>query len=266
MTNRFRRAFAALCGVSLCALAVAGCGASSNNGGGGSDAGPSDLGGGQDTGNAVDAGVAPQDVAGPVDSGPPVRDSGCPAPPRITPQNLPAGFLQPRTVQLIRTVDGDTSHFTWPIVGELTVRFLWVNTEESHGAETTQFGVVTAQQVDRILHEAREFVIAPQENANRPGQAATDQFGRTLALVFADGELFQTRLVRDGWSAYYTDFGCAPGAIHASLLYAEAEARANQRGIWRPGHPTNYATVFNQWIPQRNACRPNPFRGQAYCP
>ena len=41
--------------------------------------------------------------------------------------------------------------------------------------------------------------------------------------------------------------------------------RAAGRGIWRAGHPTDYAAVFAQWIPQRNACRPNPFRNQPYC-
>ncbi len=44
-------------------------------------------------------------------------------------------FLAPVRGRFVRAVDGDTAHFTIPIRGEITVRMLWVNTEESHGAE-----------------------------------------------------------------------------------------------------------------------------------
>ncbi|MEZ4408653.1 MAG: thermonuclease family protein [Polyangiales bacterium] len=191
-------------------------------------------------------------------------DSGCPAAEVIPAQPLP-GFLAPRTVRLIRSVDGDTAHFTWPIVGDLDVRMLWVNTEESHGAETTAFGTFTAQQVATMLGAAREIILMPRERAGMPGVTDVDTYGRTLALVFVDGELFQTRLVREGWSAYYAQFGCAPEPVHTALLNAEAEARAGMRGVWQPGHPTDYAEVFSRWTPARNACRPNPYRGQPYC-
>ena len=135
------------------------------------------------------------------------------------------------------------------------------------GAETTAFGRTTSTAVGEMLRAAREIVVDQQEHATRPGQPRLDQFGRSLAIIFVDGDLFQTRLVREGWSAYYTDFGCAPEPIHSSLLFAEAEARANRRGIWAPGHPTNYADVLTRWIGTgTRACRPNPFRNQSYCP
>lgn len=235
---------------------VAGCSAGGTGGGGGDpDSGPGPL----DAGTRIDMG-APA-----VDTGPQF-DSGCPAPQRITPQQLPAGFLAPRTVTLQGTVDGDTAHFSWPVTGRITVRFLWANTEESMGAETTAFGTYTTAQVGQMLRAAREIVVVQQQHATRPGQPAVDQFGRSLAVVFVDGDLFETRLVREGWTAYYTDFNCAPEPLHSVLLSAEAEARAAMRGIWRPGHPTDYAAVFARWIPLRNACRPNPFRNQPYCP
>ena len=91
-----------------------------------------------------------------------------------------------------------------------------------------------------------------------------DPFDRWLGLVFVDGELFETRLVREGLSAYFTEFGCAPEPLHTALLLAEAEARANRRGIWAPGHPTDYAAVFSRWFGS-SRCRPNPFRNQPYC-
>jgi endonuclease YncB( thermonuclease family) len=215
----------------------------------------------------IDAGAA-MDVPA-VDQGPPVLDSGCPAPQAVTPSSVPSGFLAPISMFYVRTVDGDTAHFRYMGV-ENTVRFLWVNTEEAHArpaSKNTAFGIQTAETVTGYLGAGRAFTVVRQASATMPTMPALDTFDRTLALVFVDGELFQLRLVREGLSAYYTDFGCAPEPIHSSLLFAEAEARANRRGIWAPGHPTNYADVLTRWIGTgTRACRPNPFRNQSYCP
>ncbi len=228
------------------------------------------------SGNGNDASVGPDaDVAAPPADGPappdasplqdiPFVDSGCPASAPVAPAMVPAtGFLAPVRGRFVRAVDGDTAHFTIPIRGEITVRMLWVNTEESHGAETTPFGVATATWASQVMPTVTEYTIVQQADARNPTQPALDPYDRILALVFADGDLWQRRLVRQGWTAYYTDFGCAPAPIHNALLYAEAEARAAGRGIWAPGHPTNYADVFARWISTR--CRPNPFRAQPYC-
>lgn len=224
-------------------------------------AGPS--GGGADAG--LDGDVA-RDANPPEAAAPdrPVVDSGCPASMPVTPAMVPAtGFLAPLRGRFVRAVDGDTAHFVVPIRGEITVRMLWVNTEESHGAETTPFGVATADWATRAMPAVTEYTLVQQADARNPTQPALDPYDRILALVFADGQLWQRRLVQEGWTAYYTDFGCAPAPLHESLLFAEAEARANRRGIWAPGHPTDYAPVFARWI--TNRCRPNPFRMQPYC-
>ncbi len=209
------------------------------------------------------------DAAPPRDTSTPevVLDSGCPAPRRLTPDMLPAqGFLAPVRARFVRAVDGDTAHFVIPITGDIDVRMLWVNTEESHAPDprdNTAFGVATGTWAMSAMPTVTEYTLVFQEDPRHPGQPALDPYMRRLALVFGDGDLWQTRLVREGWSAYYTDFGCAPEPVHTALLDAEAEARANRRGIWAPGHPTNYADVFARWI--SNRCRPNPFRGQPYC-
>ena len=209
------------------------------------------------------------DVVVPVDTGPPPVDSGCPAPRAVTPADATAGFLAPSTVFYIRDVDGDTAHFRLTGV-DLTVRFLWVNTEESHAqnpADDTAFGVLTGDVVAGYLAAGHEFVLVREASTTNTTMPSLDAYGRTLSLVFVDGTLFQERLVREGYSAYYTEFGCAPEPIHSALLDAEAEARANHRGIWAPGHPTNYQEVFSRWIgSSAHACRPNPYRNQSYCP
>lgn len=226
-------------------------------------AAPNDGASTMDDASAMDDGAAQPDVVSPMQdvvSERPFVPSGCPAPATIAATSSITGFLPAVSVDFVRTVDGDTAHFM--VNGtETVVRFIYINAEETHGAETTAFGLATVPIVDRMLRSST-LKIAPQRASN--GQPMTDTFGRTLALVFANDELVQTRIVREGLSAYYTQFGCAPSPVHLSLLYAEAEARANQRGIWEPGHPTNYATVLAQWI-GRSTCRPNPFMGQPYC-
>ena len=194
----------------------------------------------------------------------PRADSGCSAPARITPEMVPADYLPVQRATYLRSTDGDTAHFALPIVGDTTVRFLWVNCEESSGDERTAFGSYTSQQVARIMAAGTMFQVARHRASAGSTEPELDQFGRTLALVFMDGELLQTRLIREGWSAYYTAFGCPTAPLHQTFLLAEAEARANRVGIWAPNHPTNYATVFAQWIGTRG-CRPNPFRNQPYC-
>jgi endonuclease YncB( thermonuclease family) len=237
-------------------LAVAGCGDDIPPGGTPLDSG------------VTDSGIL--DVPAAVDRGPPALDSGCPASRTITLADTPSGFFPPANVRFVREIDGDTSDFSFAIQGETRVRFLWVNTEESVSqtrSENTAFGALTSMTVGRYLAAGAAFVVVRQPSTRDPAVPALDPYDRTLGLVFVDGELFQQRLVREGLSAYYTDFGCAPEPIHTALLLSEAEARANHRGIWAPGHPTNYAEVFSRWITGgTRACRPNPFRNQSYCP
>jgi endonuclease YncB( thermonuclease family) len=195
------------------------------------------------------------------DRGP--EPSPCPLPITPTPTDVPPGYLPPVAVALIRVVDGDTAHFRFG-ADDRTVRFLYVNTEESHGEETTAFGTATEGRVRDEIGAAGEIVVAVREEWEAPGEPDLDPYDRWLSLVFVDGTLFQTHLVREGLSAYYTRFGCAPEPVHTSLLHAEAEARAARRGIWAAGHPTDYADVLDSWIGDTD-CRPNPFR-EPYCP
>lgn len=201
------------------------------------------------------------------DAGDPDTGSGtCPAPPTVAPADVAGkGFLAPVKVTYMRTVDGDTAHFVLPpsapLAGERTFRFLYVNTEEASGAEQTAFGVATVPVVKGWLAAASDIQVAMQDDGK--GMPNTDPYMRILTLVFVDGALLQTRIVREGYSAYYALFGCAPSPVHESLLYSEAEAFAAKRGIWAPGHPTDYKQVLAMWG-VRN-CRPNPFEGP-YCP
>jgi endonuclease YncB( thermonuclease family) len=208
-------------------------------------------------GGASDA-AAP--VAPPADSG---ANLSCPAPAKITPADVPAGFLAPVKVTNPYLADGDSGEFTFPGGAKHSVRLLWVNTEESGGPEKTQFGYETKPKVLALYKAATDIQVAVQETSKGSGVPKEDPFDRWLSLVFLDGELVQTRLVRDGLSAYYTQFGCAPAPVHNALLYAEAEANDNDRGIWGPGPHNDYEKVFGEWIGNRT-CRPNPYKAP-YC-
>lgn len=208
-----------------------------------------------DTGVATDTSVAD------VRNDAPLADSGCPAPAKITTAQLPVGYLAPERVNLNYTVDGDTAHFYFKS-GEHIVRFLYVNTEESSGADATAFGTATKKAMDGWLRAATEIVVAPRQGKTA-GSPDLDPYMRWLGLVFVDGELLQTRIMREGYGAYYSAYGCAPAPLHEAFIHAEAEANANDRGIWAPGHPTDYRKVLADWM-GTNRCRPNPFEGP-YC-
>ena len=197
-----------------------------------------------DAGSHADAGT-PMDVVAPVDHGPPTLDSGCPAPQTITPAQVPGGFLAPSNVRFIRDIDGDTAIFSFAVQGETTVRFEWVNTEESHApnpADNTAFGIATSAIVVRYLSTGGAFVVVRHASPTAPTMPNLDTFGRTLGLVFIDGELFQERLVREGLSR-----GPAPGQSPRHLgARAPDRLRRGLQPLDHRGHPR----VSTQPLPQ----------------
>ena len=105
----------------------------------------------------------------------PVRSEGtCPAPREITVADLRAGFLAPSHVRYVRPVDGDTAHFAFADEGEASVRFLWINTEESHGRRTTDFGVETARVVAGYFASAHDFVVVREPTVHRASNASSE--------------------------------------------------------------------------------------------
>lgn len=183
----------------------------------------------------------------------------------MTTANIPSGYIAPVKVTIAFLADGDSGRFNFPNATDRGVRMLYVDTEESGGAEMTAFGVDTKAKVHAWIRAAKKIEIAVQETSPGSGVPHEDPFDRWLSLVFLDGELLQERIVREGLSAYYVQFGCAPAgsALHEALLYGEAEANAAGRGIWGPGPHNDYEVVLAKTIGNRT-CRPNPFKGQPY--
>ena len=65
-----------------------------------------------------------------------------------------------------------------------------------------------------------------------------DRYGRTLGVIFHDGENINARLVANGFAWHYKQYSSDP-----ELDRLEREARAAKRGLWRdpnPVEPWNY--------------------------
>lgn len=68
------------------------------------------------------------------------------------------------------------------------------------------------------------------------GPEQTDKYGRTLAYVWAGGELVNYRQVLAGYAREYT-YGSRPAQHAAAIRAAQADARAAGRGLWRTCEP-----------------------------
>ena len=55
----------------------------------------------------------------------------------------------------------------------------------------------------------------------------TDRYGRTLGIIFLDGRVINTELVRAGWAWHYVEYSDSK-----VLAQAEQEARKAKRGLW----------------------------------
>lgn len=134
-------------------------------------------------------------------------------------------------VRVKRVVDGDTLVI---LNGgrEERVRMLNVDTPESvhpDAKKNTTWGRRASDFTKREL-ENRQVRIEEASEETEVGDEK-DRYGRVLAYVLVDGENFNVRLVREGYSFYETKYGKSRRYDHEFRL-AEAEAKSNQRGLW----------------------------------
>lgn len=199
--------------------------------------------------------------------------SWCPTAETLSLQQSPSDYLRPIEVKLDSALDGDTAYFRLTSGTVQRVRFMHINAEEvTHSvgsqhsnAKATPFGQYTKTYVRNLLQNAKTIHIASHRSPTSWYSPEADVFGRWLALVWVDGELLQRRLVGEGFSAYYTKYGCAKGKLHDLLLRSEAEANQQNKGVWSSDHRDEHRAILEEWI-KTNSCRPNPFEGDFYCP
>ena len=138
-----------------------------------------------------------------------------------TPASEPPGRAEP--VRLIKVTDGDTIRVLYR-GREERVRLIGVDTPEVpwYGGSGECFGVEAARYAKRRL-EGR--VVRLEFGADR-----RDPYGRLLAYVYVDDELFNLTLVRLGYAAADP---VSPNTRLAPLFaQAQARARAAGEGLW----------------------------------
>lgn len=197
----------------------------------------------------------------------------CPKAEAIDVAQSPDDYLPPMTVKLGSVIDGDTAYFDDPSGMRQRVRFMHINAEEVHhddaspaqNAKATPFGEMTKTHVTEILSRATTIQLSTHRDPVHPDQPESDVFSRWLSLVWVDGQLLQQQLIADGYSGYYTKYGCAQGQLHDALLFSEADANQHNRGVWDPQYKNEHLPVLTQWI-GLDKCRPNPLQGDHYCP
>ncbi|MFU8793077.1 MAG: thermonuclease family protein [Acholeplasmataceae bacterium] len=151
-----------------------------------------------------------------------------------TPFNLPGGMV---LVSYGYANDGDTSEFYSldenfaDFTGGKRVRFVGIDTPEMTAPVQPWAPEATAL-LRSILENADEIYLM-----HDPDSGITETYGRTLALVWADGILVNYEMVRMGFSAgMYNDeqqrliFNGV--SLNEWFRRAEQEAKDNNRGIW----------------------------------
>ncbi|MGE0002983.1 MAG: lamin tail domain-containing protein [Candidatus Izemoplasmatales bacterium] len=132
-------------------------------------------------------------------------------------------------VTLVYTYDGDTAGFTPGFTDEARVRFLGVDTPESYPI-AEDWGLEAKAYTTSVLNAAVDIYIQSD-----PNSGATDNYGRSLGLIWIDGTLLNYELVRLGYSHNYLGTDCklvfGNRYLYRWFQDAEAEAIANGLGI-----------------------------------
>lgn len=138
----------------------------------------------------------------------------------------PGGMIK---VEYVSIYDGDTAYFTPGFTGENRVRFI--------GVDATEMGSGT------LAIQARDYMASLLSNASEiylqydPASGNVDTYGRTLALIWADGVLVNYMLILHGYSQNnYQDDTHALIFNHIYLsrwmTNAEKYAKENHLGVW----------------------------------
>jgi len=128
---------------------------------------------------------------------------------------------------LVKCFDGDTASFN--IDGEThKVRFIAIDTPEVNSpyVDKEAWSDEAAAYTENLLEGARTIVLEMDDNAD-----IADDYGRLIAWVWADGELVNALLVRDGYAEVKYLFG--DYKYTDTLLELEREAKAQHIGMWR---------------------------------
>ncbi|MDX1991978.1 MAG: thermonuclease family protein [bacterium] len=157
-----------------------------------------------------------------------------------------------RNAEVVKVVDGDTINVR---AGEreFKLRLTCVDTEESLNTSTkpvTEAGSLASQMAKQYFPVGE--LVDLEFDTNDPVEVCLlkhlDNYGRLLCYVHKDGENFNLKLVREGWSPYFVKYGRAR-FYHDEFTRAEREAQATGGAIWNPalGNRGDYDVLIAWW-------------------
>ncbi len=162
-------------------------------------------------------------------------------------------------LQVLDVADGDTIKVE--IDGESeTLRLLSVDTEESHTGGTkpvTRAGLMATEMAKKYF-EAKDggwckvtIEFDTDEPLDKCLRNHRGTYGRLLCYVIKDGELYNLKLVEEGWSPYFVKYG--PSRLYDDLFKkAQQVAQKAKKIIWDPktnegGAHRDYETLLPWW-------------------
>lgn len=138
--------------------------------------------------------------------------------------------MLPESAAVRRAIDGDTLELT---DGRL-VRYIGIDAPEVRRRRGDEW-VVDPEPFGEAARDANASWVQGKRVKLEYDAESYDRYGRLLAYVYADGEMVNARLVREGYAE--------PLMIPPNVRYAEefrrlaAEARQAGRGLWSADGP-----------------------------
>ncbi|MCL2924872.1 MAG: thermonuclease family protein [Trichodesmium sp. MAG_R04] len=164
-----------------------------------------------------------------------------------------------KNVQVTKVVDGDTIKVLLNDKREF-IRLDYVDTEESY----SEYSKPVTEMGKKATEMAIKYFTSPNgelvkvdlefdtdESIENCLEKYRDHQGRLIAYVHKNGENFNVKLIKEGWSPYFVKYGYSR-LYHQEMMVAEIEAQANNLGVWNSqinkGKPKrNYSLLVPWW-------------------
>lgn len=146
-----------------------------------------------------------------------------------------------QNLQVTKVVDGDTIKVLLNDKREF-IRLDYVDAEESYSENSkpvTELGKAALEMAIKYftLPDGELAEVDLEFDTNDPVEVCLEKYrdhqGRLIAYVHKNQENFNIKLIKEGWSPYFTKYGNSR-LYHQEMMAAEIEAQANNLGVWNP--------------------------------
>jgi micrococcal nuclease len=157
-----------------------------------------------------------------------------------------------KNLQVTKVVDGDTIKALLNDKREF-LRLDCVDTEEilNHDSKPrTNAGIAAAEMAQQYFMNEHGFLtkVDIEFDGNEPAEVCLEKYrdhhGRLICYVHKQGENYNLKLIKEGWSPYFIKYGNSR-LYHQEMMRAEADAQAHNRMIWN--RQTNESSAFRNY-------------------